>query len=1159
MGWLTRKSKKNKAGSPTQSCPLGTINVLVSEQATSAGVSGAKISLSGTAKKSGKTNKNGYSQFKSLQAGSYRVEVTLPKKKKGVKISPYIPSINLGLGQTQQLQLQVSTHGNLVVNLVDDTGAVVTADYILNGPESIAQQKVTGKHPFENICVGDYRIRANIKENTYAKSQVEQTATVTQGETTRVELRVSRVNKVRPVVEIDNSVVKYFPDHINDANDPQLLEKESKANPPRKLIYYVEHSLPAIEYAGQGSLKITGNVLKVFHDEACKQPVSLTAGGTLVIPNDKTQHQVKSTLWLKGKADGIAQIGFVLDESDDERIVVERGNRVNLKVNEANFVQPKLAVEYLAVPLDRELARFRPNDTQVAQTEAVYAELSLIQSNTKYAYTKGARLSLNPANIKVYSDEKCLQEFDLSKTIPATLLTGQKPLQLWLKGSQKGKFELKLTLEGPAEPRIVLDAPAVVKMACVELEMKVHQQDIDALKQIQIDPDTGSISDYHTALKDKVLPEQKLMSDEEKVKYGRLLHVQAYSDTSLNYHGRAKLLLPKLNAAEWPDNTDDYQLYINRANFAGAVKLFDKEVEGTEIKLPAGPFTVKSLQQAEKVLWVEGAKSSTKDKNVRLDLSLDRPEGGLSKEVKRNADWGHFNIVKIKEVLLDYETPKDGSPNAFEKDKKRFFINFKENDDGRKIKIKAKLDSELKDVCIHVMLAEEKNNRKAANWGVDMPENKNVTGGTTVPNGVQNWVWKDIDKSLKHKDKEDRKHLLHLSKKTDDKGEVSIEVMLSRFGGDKFYLAAYIDQDPHLAKFIDGHTDLEKRKPVMAKDTLQVWRKFWYQLVEVQGVTVKDVMSAPNAYEKVKTIMAEGDKTTMPRAQANRVSPRVFYPKHMVSYYYDSGANRNRNNYPNDNADGLVVGDANQKVFFDLVTKKVKEPVAKPMINVHALWIKGAVSGDLVINLDAGFELRHFPRNLSFDTECLDPPLQGGTLFHSGSYTTYKLNPANNLWVVDKRGSFSSGDLSLDPNRSGGNQVKVALPAAIQGDPPTNRISLRLKINGAQSFLGTSYKDSIVVNSYTPNDEQDYVNTINHELGHSLSQVPVPTAGLRPKNPMHDKGIPAHPLHYENQGPHCDYQNKSCLMYESGPQPNSLNEYCPVCHPYVLVQDMTKM
>jgi hypothetical protein len=29
-------------------------------------------------------------------------------------------------------------------------------------------------------------------------------------------------------------------------------------------------------------------------------------------------------------------------------------------------------------------------------------------------------------------------------------------------------------------------------------------------------------------------------------------------------------------------------------------------------------------------------------------------------------------------------------------------------------------------------------------------------------------------------------------------------------------------------------------------------------------------------------------------------------------------------------------------------------------------------------------------------------------------------------------------------------------------------------------------------------------------------------------------------------------------MYESGPQPGSLNRYCDVCHPYLLLQDFSK-
>ena len=98
-----------------------------------------------------------------------------------------------------------------------------------------------------------------------------------------------------------------------------------------------------------------------------------------------------------------------------------------------------------------------------------------------------------------------------------------------------------------------------------------------------------------------------------------------------------------------------------------------------------------------------------------------------------------------------------------------------------------------------------------------------------------------------------------------------------------------------------------------------------------------------------------------------------------------------------------------------------------------------------------------------------------------------------------------------------------------------------LSVRAGTYFLGTSY-DKGIVNAYTPNDEQDFINTINHELGHALGQTEeTPPAGA-----------PSHPLQYLKDGSHCNYQNKSCVMYESGPQATSLNRYCPTCHPYVL-------
>jgi hypothetical protein len=158
---------------------------------------------------------------------------------------------------------------------------------------------------------------------------------------------------------------------------------------------------------------------------------------------------------------------------------------------------------------------------------------------------------------------------------------------------------------------------------------------------------------------------------------------------------------------------------------------------------------------------------------------MDRTAGGLAKTVKRNGDWSRFTVVKIASVeVFDDRQAGTVAPKRWDAGSKEFYINLKPDPDGRKLKIAAKLTKPLKNVRLHFMLAPSRNNRKAANWGLDMP-------GT--------WTWKDIAAALKHLDKADRKDFMHQSQPTDAQGRAESELRLSRFGGDRFKPGVYME------------------------------------------------------------------------------------------------------------------------------------------------------------------------------------------------------------------------------------------------------------------------------------------------------------------------------------------------------------------------------
>lgn len=1162
MSWLSKKAKSKKAGSSTQGCPLGNIVIMISDKSDDSGVEGAKITISGPAKKSGTTSGFGLSSFKKLPTGTYTVTVKLPKKYlKGYKTTSFAPTVSVGAGRTAELQIKASAFGDLIVKVIDDADQAIAGEITLRGPDSVSRDTIRGEKTYEHLSVGKYNVQAILNNADYLPDKPEQDIQIKPGETTEVSLQVERKNIITPKLECDLHPIVFFPKVKAQDTTPELEKEKERVAPPRALTYFTQYSRPDGDYSGTGRLQILGDCIEVFADQKCTQAIALSANNMISIDNAKLQHLSKTTIYVKGVSEGTLQVIFTLDDVADKKIRLEKYASYKVEVAEGNLVIPEIKAEYLAVPLDKKNYKLRPSSEKPLKTEAILLTLGVQQTNAKNAFSQGAYLRLMPENVSVYSDDKCTKKVDLKKPIPNALLCGDKAYGLWIKGHTKGKFEASLELQSAVKAGLVIKPPCKINMAVVDLKMQLFTIDTEEYKKINLTPDAGTMDDYYTELKNLTLPEPKEISDKDKVKKGRLLHEQVYASDGTNHHARAKLVINKFEDVDWPDDTDDYEIYINRTNFSGQLKVFDAEVKGNELPFPAGPFKVSDLKNAEKVLWVEGTKTTEKDKILCLDLCLDRPDSDIGKDPKRFADHAYFDVLKIDEVKLEYKAPTNGEPSAYDDSNHRFFINFnKEKDKGRKITIKLKLNDKLKGIKVYFMLAEHKDNRKAANWGVDLPDNFSTDGIT------QTWEWKNIKESLKHKDKEDRKKYFHFSETTNSKGEAEKEVTLSQFGGDKFHLCAYIEEDLHLGRYIDGHADLEKRKPVMADNPLQVWKKFWYQLIEVENIPVKGVMDAPDTYRDVKTIMAAGQVTQLSRAKADKIKPQLIYPKYMVSYAEDAIGN-SINNYPNDNGDAVIAGDDNQKALFKLVKKKKAEPVAIPMINVHALWVGkddyGAkITSSYFMDYSAtGCRVRDFPITIEFDKEILNPPLQGGDLLISGAFeSSTPVQNASGGWdYIDDSGSFENSDLSIAPDRDSPHKVVVALPADMQGTDPSAYIKLRIDVQGAVSFLGTSYPDGIV-NAYTPNDENDYVNTINHEIGHSLNQVSVPVAADgRAQNPMHTLGIPAHPLHYEDSGPHCSYHTDKCLMYEAGPVQNSLNRYCPVCHPHVLVEPITSI
>lgn len=742
-----------------------------------------------------------------------------------------------------------------------------------------------------------------------------------------------------------------------------------------------------------------------------------------------------------------------------------------------NVVTPHLEAEYLVALLDRKLDAHHKASGDAPVVSPTRIEVALTQDRPDILkYTKGGKLTRSNANVSVYTDEACTTELAFTGNDAALThdqLTQSTRLSLYLRGKTAGRFDLTLTLDPEPDGRIVLDQPAKLEMGVVTLALDVHKYDVAGKP-----------------------PTLKAMTDAQRVGASRFVHAQ----DGENNHGRAKLVLRKLVASEWPPGCEAYKLRLVETTTTGAVEVFDAETGGAKKTFPLAEHTQADVAAAEKVLWLEGKTETDALRDVRLDLGLDRDAGGLAKVEKRNGDVATFTVVKIEKVA-----PKDqfdAPTTAYTGDTLKVFTNLKADPDGRKITLKAKLTKALKDVRLGFSLLPEKNNGKAANGGIDLPST---------------WAYDGIADAVKHTPKDGDAARAGFIVATDDQGAAEKEVTLSRFGGDIFWGAAWIDDDPLLADFVDGDTVKGKRKPVSTKK-LHVWRKIWFQMTYAQGFAPPVPAAAVAAYEKVKTEFVQAAAGPV-LYDASATPAGTWYPEWMVK---DGGGTQ----------DVSVVGAHNKAHFFNMLATAADEPCKAHLVICEHQWdpkVSSLKTVDITSNPSAEIKL---------NLHILKPTLKNVPLVIEAKY----LVPPS-TWV-----DLTDADILVESTRTDRNAVKVQLPSTAPVPTTSAPVKVKLKLHAGDDFLGESVGTKILI-VYDSADVPDYNDTITHEVGHAIHQTGESTPVA---------GIPAHPnaVNASNQGTHCQYGNKKCVMYDDGPNATAIHEYCEVCHPYLLVEDM---
>jgi hypothetical protein len=289
--------------------------------------------------------------------------------------------------------------------------------------------------------------------------------------------------------------------------------------------------------------------------------------------------------------------------------------------------------------------------------------------------------------------------------------------------------------------------------------------------------------------------------DTDKLTKGRFLHVQDGG----NKQGRA-LLQAKVN----PDGCFNGKVTF-KVNDNSKLELFDDETAGSK---QANPYKLDYAEDLEKV-WAQGKTESDALCDIEIDLGIDG--------IDLVADKVKATVVKIKEV----------TPTA---DNYKQYVNLPAQaghpEYDRKFKPIATLTKALQGVKLYFNIEPDSSNN------VDIPD------------------------TLKHKEIADN---ARVAVETNVSGAASGVIELSRYGGDKFKAAAYLEEDSRAGK----------ANPTKSKD-IEVWQQIAYQYDAMQTNDTRDYIGAKDtaAFEaEFKNCFIEMNKIAETTPAHRRVIP----------------------------------------------------------------------------------------------------------------------------------------------------------------------------------------------------------------------------------------------------------------------------------------------
>lgn len=1014
--------------------------------------------------------------------------------------------------------------GGLWVHVLDDLGSNVPGAKALKNGGDEQTTDVGGLAKWDPLPAAQYvaklAVTSEMAKEYDLPARLEEPVHVSKGQITYVGFELPRkMNQVKPTLAVDKQEIQMpFPDAKTVAEEIHTFQpkKPDKPDDPQLAEVTVSYTetLPAYAFDKGGTVAVTGVKATFWKDDKCQTPI-VDNGGQLAVEHGDLKKGFKFYLRLEEAGD--AQIALTLGNTTRDRAIVDQAALTKtVKVKPVNRVTPYLKVEHLVVLRDQELWKEqRKNDTDAGSAAVLAAdhikadptriELSAAKTADAPKYAGKGKLSFSAANVKVFEDEACEKVFDLSPGIEFDLLVADKPVVLWLQGATAGKFDAIFKLDASADATIKVDAEAKGEMGCVELKLNLYhykKADIDQA----VEPDVADVDTFWNQLKTFTF-EQKLMTPAERVGTGRLIHVQKDKNFV-----RVKLIAERV-AAHWPAAAKDYKMVLDAADWdktnkkrSGTLKLFDAAQDGAEITLPK----MLTLDKADekKEMWVEGATPCDGWRGIRISVGIDRDPAGPDKKAKLDGDWGVFTVVKIKEVKCD--VANEAGQEKFVEGSK-LFINL--DDKGRLLKsvggkrkaeVTATIEPALKDLDIYFSIIEHADNYKIVNLPDDF-KGKKISA---------------LKPAIKAVDKADRKKLLHVSAKTDDKGKAKIETLEApQLGLHKFKVGAYLLQDPQQARYVEEHADLKTHAPTLSTDWLEVWRRLFYRVVAMKRFSGPSYVDRFEENLLVSRLEEAGIKLekTAPHVEANyKKSIPDNDTANWIRNAMGVGGNQPRTQY-------LALMDSNRDGTSDIDIQFTGMPAS-------------ATSTSLTRKM--------------------------GAVFDSGNGTAWlkSVDISYDGWSITSVGA-SAGVLSIAQTEDFGYTFSVDLSArhthylnnggATKADDFLQNVDVKFAVITGAEDSGMSYDGCTMIfmrnREQNADPAQSATHTFLHEIGHyvGLGCKTLPDAADTLNPQFYDENFTnAHGYGGYGSGEHCDGLGCNCIMWY---QFKMTHVFCDTC------------